>query len=315
MPELPEVETVVRDLRPLLVERTIRGVTAGPRKLRHSWKTAWNAKLAGATVGAVTRRGKWIVVHLIPQPPSLRGKGGPDFPPPPLRGGDGGRVSSGPRLLLHLGMTGQLTVIPAADPRADHTHLVFELDNDHQLRFRDIRRFGSATLFAAPADLDAFLADRVGPEPFGLDPAYFRSAVRNSARSLKAILLDQTIVAGVGNIYADESCHRASLHPGRRGESLTVADADRLREAIEAVLTRAIAGRGSSIRDYIGGNGQRGGFQNEFAVYGRTGEACGRCETAIEMVRLGGRASHFCPRCQPMRRARAPLRVAAKRGQ
>jgi formamidopyrimidine-DNA glycosylase len=269
MPELPEVETVVRDLRPLLVGRIIRGVTAGPRKLRHAWKQSWNAKIVGATVAAVTRRGKWIVVEL----------------------GD-------PRLLLHLGMTGQLTVTPAADARADHTHLVFEFDNAHQLRFRDIRRFGSAALFAAQVDLDSFLADRLGPEPFGLDPAYFRAAVRKSARCLKAILLDQTVVAGVGNIYADEACHRASLHPGRRGSTVSAAEADRLREAIEAVLIRAIAGRGSSIRDYIGGNGERGGFQNEFVVYGRTGEPCSTCETRIEVVRLAGRSSHYCPRCQ-----------------
>jgi formamidopyrimidine-DNA glycosylase len=248
-------------------------------RLRHAWKKAWNAKLTGATVAAVARRGKWIIVEL----------------------GD-------PRLLLHLGMTGQLTVTPAADARADHTHLVFDLDNAHQLRFRDIRRFGSATLFAAQGDLDVFLSERLGPEPFGLDPVYFRSAVRKSSRSLKAILLDQTIVAGVGNIYADEACHRANLHPGRRGTTVSFAEADRLREAVEAVLTRAIAGRGSSIRDYIGGNGKRGGFQNEFAVYGRTGEPCGRCGTAIDCVRLSGRSSHYCPRCQknsPRRAQRA----------
>src|SRR4029077_602225 len=122
-------------------------------------------------------------------------------------------------------------------------------------RFRDVRRFGSATLFDEQADLDAFLADRLGPEPFGLDPAYFRAAVRESARNLKAILLDQTVVAGVGNIYADEACSRAGLHPARRGDSLTPVECARLRTAIEEVLTTAIAARGSTIRDYVGGSG------------------------------------------------------------
>ena len=276
MPELPEVETVVRDLRPLVVGRTIRAVTAGPRRLRHPWDAAWNARVAGAAVAAVTRRGKWIVLDL-----------------------------GGPRLLIHLGMTGQLTVAPAAAPPADHTHLVFDLGDGRQLRFRDVRRFGSAALFDTPAALDAFLADRLGPEPFGLDPDYFRAAVRKSARSLKAILLDQTVVAGVGNIYADEACFRAGLHPGRRGTSLSPADADRLREAIAAVLEQAIAGRGSTIRDYVGGSGLAGTYQAAHAVYGRTGEPCPTCRTGIGCVRLAGRSSHFCPRCQTISPRRA----------
>jgi len=284
MPELPEVETVVRDLRPLLVGRTVLAVTVGPRRLRHPWDDSWTARVAGAKIAGLGRRGKWITVDL-------------------------GR----PRLLVHLGMTGQLTVAPAAAPAADHTHLVFALSGGRELRFRDVRRFGSATLFDSAADLDAFLADRLGPEPFGLDPAYFRAAVRKSARSLKAILLDQTVVAGVGNIYADEACFLAGLHPGRRGTAVPPAAADRLREAIEAVLTRAIAGRGSTIRDYVGGSGLAGTYQTAHAVYGRTGGPCPQCGTAVGCVRLAGRSSHFCPRCQTLPRPPA-LRGERVRG-
>ncbi|HXD88459.1 MAG TPA: zinc finger domain-containing protein, partial [Urbifossiella sp.] len=133
--------------------------------------------------------------------------------------------------------------------------------------------------------------------------------VRRSARSLKAILLDQSVLAGVGNIYADEACSLAGLHPRRRGSSLTLAEADRLRESIEGVLKKAIAGRGSTIRDYVGGSGLRGGYQNEFRVYGRTGEPCGDCSAAIRCMRLAGRASHYCPKCQLSRSApRTPHR-------
>jgi formamidopyrimidine-DNA glycosylase len=205
-------------------------------------------------------------------------------------------------------MSGQFTAVDPAEPLPDHLHLVFDLGG-RELRLRDPRRFGSAAYFADEAAVEVFFAEAgLGPEPFGLDPDHFRRAVRKSARSLKAILLDQTVVAGVGNIYADEACFRAGLHPKRKGKSLSLAEADRLREAIEAVLTKAIELRGSTIRDYIGGSGLRGGFQDNFAVYGRTGEPCGVCAAPIGCVRLSGRASHYCPVCQrisPQRTQRA----------
>lgn len=275
MPELPEVETVVRDLRPLVVGRTIRAVRPGAKKLRTAWQPAWNAAAAGCRIEAICRRGKWIIVDLVR------------------------RDATKPRLVVHLGMTGQFTAVPAAEPEPNHLHLVFDLDAATQLRFRDPRRFGSVTLHPDEAAVESFFEGAgLGPEPFGLDAEYFRAAVRKSSRSLKAILLDQRVVAGVGNIYADEACYLAGLHPRRRGASLTLADADRLRGAIEAVLTKAIASRGSTIRDYVGGSGLRGGFQAEFRVYGRTGDPCGACGAVIRCVRLAGRSSHFCPSCQ-----------------
>jgi formamidopyrimidine-DNA glycosylase len=298
MPELPEVETVVRDLRPLLAGRTIRAVRPSKQKLRRPWKAAWSGAVVGLRVESVRRRGKWILVDLISRDPE----------------------GSAPLLRVHLGMTGQFTVAAADAERPDHLHLAFALDDGRELRFRDPRRFGSAELFADREVVDREMNEELGPEPFGLDADYFRAAVRGSSRNLKAILLDQTVVAGVGNIYADESLFLARLHPGRKGKTLTPAESDRLREAIEVVLTKAIEGRGSTIRDYVGGSGLRGGFQNEFAVYGRTGEPCRACGTAVECVRLAGRASHYCPECQrisPQRtqrtRRKSPVKISRKK--
>jgi formamidopyrimidine-DNA glycosylase len=272
VPELPEVETVVRDLRPLLTGRRLAAVRVSKQALRRPWSKAWSARLAGRRVEEVRRRGKWIIVALD----------GPLF------------------LVFHLGMTGQLTVAPAAEPPADHTHLVIELEGAEQLRFRDVRRFGSATLFLDAPALGRFFEEAaLGPEPFDLDPAAWRDKLRRTARSIKAVLLDQRVAAGVGNIYADEALFEARLHPARPASSLTGSEAGRLRQAVATVLTRAVGRRGSSIRDYVGGSGLRGGYQDEFRVYRCTGRPCRRCGTLVERLRLGGRSTHYCPRCQP----------------
>jgi formamidopyrimidine-DNA glycosylase len=273
VPELPEVETVVRDLRPLLAGRCLGRVRVSKRPLRRPWSKGWARLLAGRRVEAVRRRGKWIVLAL-----------------------DGGL-----RLVIHLGMTGRLTVVPAAEPVAKHTHLLIDLDEGReQLRFRDVRRFGSATLFAGADELLGrfFEEAGLGPEPFDLEPAEWRDRLRRTRRCLKAVLLDQRVVAGVGNIYADESLYEARLHPTRKASGLSGAEAERLRRAVARVLRRAIECRGSTIRDYVGGSGKRGGYQEEFRAYGRTGEPCRRCGTAIAHMRLAGRSTHFCPYCQ-----------------
>jgi formamidopyrimidine-DNA glycosylase len=270
MPELPEVETVARDLRPLLVGRKLVGLTRSRKVLRTTWSKAWDPRIVGRRVEAVHRRGKWLLLEL-----------------------DGGSF-----LMVHLGMTGRFTVVPADATREPHTHLVFRLDNGDELRFRDSRRFGSVTYFPDRQSWEAFLATRLAPEPWDLKPAALRAALKNTRRPVKAALLDQTVVAGVGNIYADEACFAARIDPRRPGNTLRPAEADRLLHAVRAVLDRAIELKGSTIRDYVGGAGGRGGFQNEFAVYGRKGEPCRRCGTPIEAVRLAGRTSHYCPRCQ-----------------
>jgi formamidopyrimidine-DNA glycosylase len=271
VPELPEVETVVRDLRPLLVGRTFASIEVGRKALRRRWSRTWQPQLLGKRVAAIQRRGKWILLDL-----------------------------GEPWLLVHLGMTGQFTVAAAELPRDTHTHIVFTLDDTNELRFRDIRRFGSVSLYANREKLDAvFVNNGLGPEPFDLESAYWRECLQTTKRNLKAILLDQSIVAGVGNIYADESLFEARLHPTMTGPQLTPRQADKLRRTIVAVLLRAIERRGSSIRDYVGGSGLKGQMQDEFRVYGRTGEPCTRCATPIAKMTLAGRSTHFCPQCQP----------------
>jgi formamidopyrimidine-DNA glycosylase len=277
LPELPEVETVVRDLRPLLVGRKITTVTVGPKALRRKWSTEWDKALLGRKVHEVRRRGKWIVVVL-------------------------GKAEL--FLVFHLGMTGQLKVVSAREALEDHTHLVMNLDRGgRQLRFRDIRRFGSISLFASANDLEeSFARSRLGPEPFDVDLNYFHARLAGTSRCLKAVLLDQQVVAGVGNIYADESLFTARLHPRQLGRKTTARQARRLRDAIAQVLTRAIDQRGSSIRNYVGGSGLKGGYQDEFLVYGRTGEPCRRCRTKIERIRFAGRSTHYCPKCQKLKK-------------
>jgi formamidopyrimidine-DNA glycosylase len=271
VPELPEVETVVRDLRPLLVGRTIGALRRGRKRLRKPWKSAWDDLLPGRRVEAINRRGKWIIVEL----------------------------DTGSRLLIHLGMTGQLVAVDAEAPLESHTHLVMTLDNTRHLRFRDIRRFGSATLFDTDEALQKFFCDaKLGPEPWELNPADWHAKVTGTTRALKALLLDQGMVAGVGNIYADEALFHSRLHPTLTGTVLDRVATERLRRGIVAVLERAIECRGSSIRNYVGGSGLRGGYQEEFRVYGRKGKPCVRCKTPVARMRLAGRATHYCPRCQ-----------------
>lgn len=271
MPELPEVETVVRSLRPALVGRRIAAVWKDRQALREKWSAGWPPRLVGRTITGLRRRGKWIILDL-----------------------DQGH------LLVHLGMTGQLRVRAAAEPREPHTHLVVDLDDgQQQLRFRDVRRFGCAVLLGEGPELDRFFIERrLGPEPFAVSRQAWRDELTATRRSLKAALLDQRLVAGVGNIYADEALFEARLPPTQRGCDTTAGQAERLRRAVVKVLTRAIEQRGSSIRDYLDGNGAAGGYQREFRVYDRDGAPCGRCRAKIRRIRLAGRSTHYCPRCQ-----------------
>jgi formamidopyrimidine-DNA glycosylase len=272
VPELPEVETTVRDLRPLVTGRRIRSVVVSRLALRRPWSPEWERLLAGRRIRTVRRRGKWIILDL----------------------------DSDLFLVFHLGMTGQLTAGPAGEEPARHTHIVLGLDGGRrQLRFADTRRFGSASLFAGREALErSFEESDLGPEPFDLDPDSWRCRLAATDRSLKAVLLDQRVLAGVGNIYADEALFEARLHPTRTARTLARAEADRLRRAIVTVLNRAIDLRGTTIRNYVGGSGLKGLYQEKKQVYGRAGQPCVRCRTPVEQIRLAGRSTHFCPRCQ-----------------
>jgi formamidopyrimidine-DNA glycosylase len=278
VPELPEVETVVRELRPRLVGRRLQELAVSRHRLRKPWQKEWGHLLRGQRVAEVRRRGKWIIFDLDRKM----------------------------HLVIHLGMTGQLTVKPSGEAAGSHTHLVFALDKGRQeLRFRDIRRFGSATLYKNSESLEKFFAEaRLGPEPFEVAPNYWLDQLTKTSRCLKAVLLDQRVIAGVGNIYADEAFYQARLHPAQLGRDITKQQAERLRRAVVLVLGRAINRRGSSIRDYIGGSGRQGEYQKEFRVYGRTGEPCLRCRVPIACIRLAGRSTHYCPQCQRLGKTR-----------
>ena len=266
---------MVRDLRPLLIGKSIQGVRTSPYQLRQPWKTTWNKSVIGRTIQKLNRRGKWIQIFL----------------------------DNDSLLILHLGMTGQLTVHPLSDPIANHVHLRFLFDpGSEELRFRDIRRFGSSLYFSSEKKWYGSLKEPLGPEPFDLEPKAWLESLQKSKRPLKTILLDQQVVAGVGNIYADESLFMAGLHPQQTGKRITPTEAERLREAIVQVLTKAINRRGSTIRNYVGGSGLEGEYQSQLLVYGRTGEPCPKCEKPVERLRLGGRSSHFCGNCQPKRK-------------
>lgn len=270
MPELPEVETVVRDLRPLVVGRRIRAVRLGSKKLREPWQPKWNAAVAGTRIEAIRRRGKWIIMELA-------------------------RRGDSPRLLVHLGMTGRFTTEPQ-EP-AIHRHLAFELDGGVEVQFFDPRRFGSVTFHASEAGLQThFEAKGLGPEPEELHVVAFSVAACNTARNVKSFLLDQGVVAGLGNIYVNEACFFAGINPLRIAGTLTRTECRRLVSAIKAVIRRAIRNRGTTLADegYLGG-----GFQNRLRVYGRGGEGCRKCASTIQRTVVSSRATYYCPACQP----------------
>jgi formamidopyrimidine-DNA glycosylase len=271
VPELPEVETVVRALRPCLRDRVIAAARVTGKPLRSPWRAAWSRMVAGRRVVAIRRRGKWILVDLD---------------------------KSG-SLLFHLGMTGRLRVLPGSEPLTKHTHLVFRLTpGGEELRFHDPRRFG-AVRWLKTGDRQQFLnGAELGPEPWALTANDLWLRLLKTRRCLKAVLLDQRVAAGIGNIYADEALFEARLSPARLGATMTRAEARRLRQAIVTVLDRAIAKNGSTIRDFFFGEEEAGGYQKEFRVYQRTGRPCPRCRTPIQQTRLAGRSTHFCPRCQ-----------------
>ena len=301
MPELPEVETVARDLRPRLVGAEIVGVRSSwARTLRNVDAESFAAAVTGRTIEAVGRRAKLLVVEL----------------------------SGGLGLTIHLKMTGQLFVVGSGARDDPYVRLVLELADDRELRFRDIRKFGKVGLYERDPRTGELLIERggagvfaaTGPEP--LDEAFtlcdFRRRLRARRRRLKPLLLDQSFLAGVGNIYADEALWAARLHPLRPAASLRPADEKRLYDAIRRVLSEAVDRRGSSIDDYTAPDGD-GAMQERLQVYQRTGEPCPRCGRPIRRIVVGGRSTHFCSWCQRLRAAERKavgslLRAASQTG-
>ncbi len=277
MPELPEVETIVNQLRlgggavPSLLGRRITGVQLlWERTLETPSPAEFQERIAGQAIEDIWRRGKFAVFSL-----------------------------SSDTLLIHLRMSGDLLVEPLSAPLAPHHRLILELDQGLRLAFNDARKFGRAWLVADP---ETVLKD-LGPEPLdpGLTSENFYQRLKSHQRQLKPLLLDQTFLAGLGNIYADEALHLAKLHPLTLASSLTFQQAEQLLESIRRVLQEGIRRNGATI-DWV----YRGGdFQNYFRVYQRTGEPCPVCGTPIQRITVGQRGTHFCPTCQSLREEKA----------
>lgn len=278
MPELPEVETVCRGLRPHLEGRRLVRAVARRPDLRVPLPEAFAERLTGRVVMALDRRAKYILAHL----------------------------DSGETMVVHLGMSGRMMVLAegatAARPRAGadsrHDHVVFDTDRGERIVYNDPRRFGLMTLVATDAlDEHQFFAG-MGPEPLGNSFSGALLAERFAGRRapVKTVLLDQRVVAGLGNIYVCESLYQAALRPPARAGSLTVAECERLAHEVRDVLQRAIAAGGSSLRDYVQASGELGYFQHSFAVYGREGEPCPGCDcdAGIQRIVQSNRSTFYC---------------------
>ncbi len=275
MPELPEVETVVRDLRAHGLEgRRIDGVLVGwPRTLAGATPSTFSRELSGAVIRRITRRGKYLLFML----------------------------ADGRALVVHLRMTGRLDLARDFRRRGPHEHVVLLLDNGISVHFTDPRKFGRWVLTEDPRRLLA----AIGPEPLSrrLSVARFRKRMRGHHRQIKPLLLDQSFIAGVGNIYADEALWAAGIHPCRRAESIRRDEAARLYAAVREVLRRGIRNQGTSLgsasTNFHSANRRPGRNQDELRVFRRTGEPCPRCGTAIIRLVVGQRGTHICPKCQP----------------
>lgn len=304
MPELPEVETIRRTLTPRLVGRTIKRVEVRtPKFIVGASPEEFRGAVEGARIDSLGRRGKFLIINLEYPADSA----GPGVHP---RGGAPAPTSLPGDIVVHLKMAGQLVWCrPDEDlgpTRTKHTHVVFHLDDGHELRYLDLRHFGRV-YFPPGNAADPVLSralrtiQTLGPEPRegGLEWESFRGKLARRQARIKPLLLDQAFVAGLGNIYADESLFRAKVHPLRRASTLTDAEAAAVYEAMREVIGEAIDRHGTSVRDYVDGEGRRGMFAEELRAYGRTGQPCPRCGEPIERLMIGGRSSHFCPKCQP----------------
>jgi formamidopyrimidine-DNA glycosylase len=281
MPELPEVETTRRGVEPHVVGHRVRALVVHEPRLRWRVPASLPAKVAGATVTAAQRRAKYL---LFP----LEGDA--------LTGGD---TESPATLLVHLGMSGNLRVLPAATPRLTHDHFDLVLDSGETLRFNDPRRFGSLHLIEGDPSHHPLLR-HLGPEPLeaGFDGGTLWRASRKRRVAVKQFIMGAKVVVGVGNIYASEALFRAGIRPGRQAGGLTRAECDRLAAAIRSVLAKAIAVGGTTLRDYVGVDGNPGYFRQKLFVYERAGEPCRKCGTPVRQRVQGQRSTYWCPACQ-----------------
>lgn len=274
MPELPEVETVRQTLLPTIGARIAKVWDSGlGLHMKRKPPRAKLKRLVGATITGLRRIGKYLLVD-----------------------------TDTPRsLLVHLGMTGRLRLHVAGDVRAKHTHLVLALADGRDLRFSDARRFGQLDVIVRGKEREHVALKDLGPDPIvdGIDPvAFFARSRKKKKAQLKAFILDQTVLAGVGNIYASEALWLCRLRPTKRAGRLTEEKASLLAKAIDEVLRTSLANHGTSLRDFVDGDGAEGSNYDYLKVYDRKGQPCPRCKTSIRRSVLQGRATYFCPTCQ-----------------
>ena len=267
MPELPEVETTVRGLARVLEGRELRRVELRRADLRRAFPVDLGQRLTGARVTRLHRRAKYGLID----------------------------TDRGDTLAFHLGMSGRWRIDP--DALGPHDHLLMETDDGHRLALNDPRRFGSVDLVRTAALDEWPQIVALGPEPTELEARMLRQALAGRKAPIKQLLLDQAIVAGLGNIYVCEALHRARIHPKRAGGGLSLARLERLVPAIKAVIAEAIAAGGSTLRDFASPDGELGYFSKQFAVYDRERAACG-CGGTVRRIVQGGRSTFYCPRCQ-----------------
>ncbi len=272
MPELPEVETTRRGIEPHLRGQTVTATTVRERRLRWPIPADLEQRLTGQTLGSLTRRGKYLV----------------------LNAGQG-------TLLIHLGMSGSLRVLSPDTPWKKHDHVALDLSNGVSVRFHDPRRFG-VLLWLDSDPSDHPLLAKLGPEPLGnhFSGSHLYEQSRGRRVAVKPFIMNGQVVVGVGNIYANEALFRAGIDPRQPAGDIELARYERVATAIREVLGAAIAQGGTTLRDFVNGVGEPGYFRQQLAVYERDGEPCPLCGTAIIRLKLGQRASYYCPQCQPM---------------
>jgi formamidopyrimidine-DNA glycosylase len=302
MPELPEVETVARGLQASVAGRRILSVTLRKTDFIDD-PAAIERELPGRHIARIERFGKFMLLQLA-TPTSLAQH--------TWSAGEKAPAEICDALLVHLGMTGHLAPHRPEQPLTKHTHVTFVLDDGRELRYTDARRFGRMAYLSGSA-LTTEL-ERFGADPLQVTSEELARRIRPCRSRIKTLLLNQSVLRGVGNIYADESLWKAKIHPAKIGARLTDAEVDSLRKELRGILLKAIELRGSSISDFVDAGGIPGDYQQHHKVYGREGLSCFRCGTIIRRIIVAGRSSHFCPGCQPAPRGprRSPRRLQEK---
>nr|WP_295969913.1 DNA-formamidopyrimidine glycosylase [uncultured Bacillus sp.] len=273
MPELPEVETIVRTLRELVLQKQIRSVTVSwPKIIKYPVDIEqFTDALCGQTIMEINRRGKFLIFY-----------------------------TELFALVSHLRMEGRYVHSQSGEPVDKHTHVIFHFLDGTELRYRDVRKFGTMHLYRKGEELKLLPLSRLGPEPLGeqFDVQELFQKLSKKNRNIKSVLLDQTVLAGLGNIYVDEALFKAHIHPERIAQTLSRKEVRTLYDQIIATLSEAVKKGGSTVRTYVNSQGQMGMFQLEHNVYGRKGEPCKVCGTSLERIVVGGRGTVFCPKCQ-----------------